>query len=122
MACASWRCRRRATKPRFTSGKPRCSSSAQRKRTVADLLTIAYRDERARADAEQLGVDLATAGVSGGRRPVLEIPPLEGKMGVGEIVLTIVVLHVAKAAIGMVFDDLEKVLLKFMKERRSKAS
>jgi hypothetical protein len=32
------------------------------------------------------------------------------------------VVHVAKTAIGMVFDDLEKTLLKFMQERRSNAS
>ncbi|CAD5374666.1 hypothetical protein RA210_U600001 [Rubrivivax sp. A210] len=54
--------------------------------------------------------------------PVAERPDIPGKLGLGEIVLTIVVAQAAKVALGMVFDELEKALLKFMQESRTKAS
>ena len=91
---------------------------------MGKYVTIGYLEEGACADAEQLRTDLVAAGLSNDQAPISQIPrdPRGHLGGVGEIVLTIVVVHAAKTAIGMVFDDLEKALLEFMQERRSKAS
>ena len=89
---------------------------------MAEIVTVSYRSESAREDAEHLRGDLAASGGLDVASSVAERPDIPGKLGLGEIVLTIVVAQAAKVAIGMVFEELEKTLLKFMQERRTKAS
>ena len=89
---------------------------------MAEIVTVSYRSESAREDAEHLRGDLAASGAFDIASQVAERPDIPGKLGLGEIVLTIVVAQTAKVAIGMVFDELEKALLNFMRERRTKAS
>lgn len=89
---------------------------------MVEIVTVSYRGSRAREDAEFLRADLAATGALDVVSPVTERLDTPGKLGLGEIVLTIVVSHAAKTAIGMVFDEAEKALLKFMQERRTKSS
>ena len=83
-----------------------------------DIL-VASKGTAARADAERLRSDLVVAGLQG-VGPVSEIADTGDDLGVGEILLTIIIMPPAKVAIGMVFDEVEKALLKLMEQNRGK--
>jgi hypothetical protein len=84
---------------------------------MADFLRITYCDEGLDA-ASSLRSDLLESGLSG-IAPVSKVEsPKRGKLGVGTVIVTMVVLSAARAAVGMAFDEIEKALLKLMAERR----
>ena len=83
-----------------------------------DIL-VAARGTAARPGAERLRSDLSAAGLQG-VGPVSDIADNGEDLGVGEILLTIIITPPAKVAIGMVFDEIEKALLKLMERDRDK--